>query len=68
MEPCPCNHQEQEVLPVLSQLCAQSMLNNLWPWTEVEMEYYKFRNRLNLGKPFSRGLHQSIGFEWDVCH
>ena len=33
MEPCPCNRQEQEVLPVLSQLCAQSMLNDLSPWS-----------------------------------
>ena len=33
MEPCPCYHQEQEVLPVLSQLCAQSMLNDLSPWS-----------------------------------
>ena len=33
MEPCPCNRQEQEVLPVLSQLCAQSMLNDLSSWS-----------------------------------
>ena len=25
MEPCPCNRQEQEVLPVLSQLCALAL-------------------------------------------